>query len=167
LQRSYSYYDLQYVEYIFERFLNTKASIENQKVPLILEHLGVMLPCHSNIMHYLATNQIFLTLYLQEIVSRMQVDAESYQNENILTYAYYGLLPNYFPIMKTHLKGRRAFSIALKSNNIACLELIIKMLMADKKRCYIKDIKQNLMSLLDLVKKSQTIHEFIDKHSLR
>jgi hypothetical protein len=41
------------------------------------------------------------------------------------------------------------------------------MLMADKKRCYIRDIKQNLMELLELVKKSLTIHEFIDKHSLR
>ncbi len=126
-----------------------------------------MLPCHSNIMHYLATNQIFLTLFLQEIVSRTQINAESYQNENILTYAYYGLLPNYFPIIKTKLKGRRPFSIALKANNIICLELIIKMLMTDKKRCYIKDIKQNLMSLLELVKKSLTVHDFIDKHSLR
>lgn len=113
-----------------------------------------MLPCHSNIMHYLATNQLFLNLYLQEIVSKTQNNSESAQKNKFLTYAYYGLLPNYFPIMKTRLKGRRAFSIALKSNNIACLELIIKMLMVDTERCYIKDIKQNLMLLLDSVRKS-------------
>jgi hypothetical protein len=44
---------------------------EDTRKPLLFDYLSVQLPFESNIMHYFATNQLFLELYLQEITSKM------------------------------------------------------------------------------------------------
>jgi hypothetical protein len=46
----------------------------------------------------------------------MQYNEEKNKNDMSLTYAYYALMPNSLPIAQTRGKGRRPFSIALKSN---------------------------------------------------
>jgi hypothetical protein len=74
----------------------------------------------TNILHFFATNNLFLELYLSELQSKSQITNEEngskINDDANLAYAYYALMPNSLPMAMTRGKGRRPFSIALKSN---------------------------------------------------
>lgn len=72
---------------------------EDTRKPLIFESLSVSMPLENNVMHYFATNELFLELFFQELTSKMQKNEEKNLNDKNLTYAYYALMPNSLPII--------------------------------------------------------------------
>lgn len=148
IQRSYCFIDLQYMKYLNKKFLNDKTLKEGSQKSLLLENMSVMLPHQCNLLQYFALNQSFLQLYLKEILEKLDEAVDVRQAQEILNFAYYPLCPNTLPMIQTQGKGRRPFSLALKSNQAACFELLLQILMTDPQRNYIMHIKTYLTQLM-------------------
>ena len=74
-------------------------------------------------------------------------------------------MPNSLSLETINQNGRRPFSVALKKDNIPCLEVLIQILMCDPNKCYINSIKPYFKKLLE--QKSLIVFEFLENHTTK
>ena len=114
LYMTYSYIDFQYMEYLVDCFQTQKIKDDWSTVKsLLLQFAKFRLGNGNNILHIMATNQEFLTLYLKQI--RVLIEELEYKDGD--QFIFLVVIPNN--------RGETPFDIAIQEHAPRAIEIML------------------------------------------
>eukprot|EP00347_Sterkiella_histriomuscorum_P019266 403342303 len=148
LQLTYSYMDLQYIEFLLQSYETQKVKDDGNDIKyLLMRFLKFRLPNGNNILHMMATKESFLQMFQKD--AEYQINDMDYKDAE--QYYFLSIYPNN--------DGVSPLEIALNQHAPRAVELMLDMISSRPKYNYSKYLIKHFYKLLEM--KSESFSKFL------